>query len=278
MKTICCASFCKFFAVCRKRRLVVSLPKSDFFLSEVTWCGRVIDPKGVRFLPKNIAGLTDCDPPQTAGEICEYVHGVNWISLSIPCFAERVAPLLQVLEAAYARSGGSRKKKSIAKLLLSDLGWNDTHQNAFNSLQEQLKESTRNPKMTLCIHTDAFDKHWAVAATQCDQMELAKPLLEQKHHPLAFLSSAFSEREEHWSTYEREAYAVVQAFRILDYLLSCDISTRVFADHRNLLFVFNPAAMEPSPGRHKVLKVVRWALFLSAFTYRIEHVPGARIS
>lgn len=33
-------------------------------------------------------------------------------------------------------------------------------------------------------------------------------------------------------------------------------------------------AMEPSLGRHKVLKVVRWALVLSAFHYCIEHVPG----
>lgn len=32
--------------------------------------------------------------------------------------------------------------------------------------------------------------------------------------------------------------------------------------------------MEPSLGRHKVLKVIRWALFLSGFNYRIEHVPG----
>ncbi len=55
-------------------------------------------------------------------------------------------------------------------------------------------------------------------------------------------------------------------------MLSCDSTTRVFTDHRNLLFAFNPVSMEPSLGRHKVLKVVRWALFLSAFTYRIEHV------
>lgn len=32
--------------------------------------------------------------------------------------------------------------------------------------------------------------------------------------------------------------------------------------------------MEPSLGRHKVLKAVRWALYLSFFNYRIEHVPG----
>lgn len=268
----------RFFEICRKRRLIVSLPKSDFYLSEVTWCGRIIDAQGVRFHPKNIDGLSGCEPPRSAGELCEYVHGVNWVSSSIPRFAERVSVLRDILEEAYAKAGGSRKKKSISKIPLADLGWNEKHLNAFKDLQTQLQEATRlahrDPNMTLCIHTDASDKYWAVAATQCDPKELSKPLLDQQHQPLAFLSSSFSQREEHWSTYEREAFAVVQAFRKLDYLLACDATTRVFTDHRNLLFVFNPVAMEPSLGRHKVLKVIRWALYLSAFNYRIEHVPG----
>lgn len=127
-----------FFQICRKRRLVLSLPKSEFYRSEVTWCGRQIDSKCVRIHPKNIAGLMNCDPPRTAGELCEYVHGMNWISLSIPRFAERVAPLLERLEAAYARVGGSRKKKSINNIPLTELGWNVDDISAFESLQSQL--------------------------------------------------------------------------------------------------------------------------------------------
>ena len=268
----------RFFEICRSRNLIVSLLKSDFFLTEATWCGRIIDANGVRFNPSNLSGLKNCEFPRNAGELCEYVHGVSWISTSIPRFAQRAAPLRELLETAYEKAGGSRKKKSIAKFNLKDLGWSEEHENAFNDLQDQLQEATRlahrNPDMTLCVHTDASDKHWAVCATQCDASELSKPIMDQEHQPLAFLSGTFSEREEHWSTYEREAFAVIQAFRKLDYLLACDPTTRVFTDHRNLLFTFNPVAMEPSLGRHKVLKVIRWALFLSAFNYRIEHVPG----
>lgn len=267
-----------FFEICRKHRLIISLSKSSFFLSEITWCGRIINAEGVRFNPKNIAGLKNCETPRTAGELCEYVHGVNWISSSIPRFAERVAPIRQLLEKAYKKAGGSRKKKAIAKSSILDLGWDEHHFSAFQDLQGQIKTTTslahRDPRKILCIHTDASDQFWAVAATQCHPGELHKPLADQQHQPLAFLSSCFSEREEHWSTYEREAHAVVQAFRKLDYILASDTTTRVFTDHRNLLFVFNPVAMEPSLGRHKVLKVVRWALYLSAFNYRIEHVSG----
>lgn len=48
----------------------------------------------------------------------------------------------------------------------------------------------------------------------------------------------------------------------------------MYTDHRNLLFVFAPLALEPALGRHIVSKVQRWALFLSRFPYVIEHVDG----
>lgn len=267
-----------FFSICRTRRLVVSLSKSSFFQKGAHWCGRMIDFAGVRFNSKNLYGPSNCSPPTTASELCEYVHGLRWMSPSIPRFAERVAPLRALLETAYTAAGGSRKKKSIARLKLAPLGWADAHQRSFEDLQDQLRISTRlmhsDPAKVLCIHTDASDQHWAFCATQCHGSELSKSPLAQIHEPLSFLSGTFADREAHWSTYEREAFTVVHAFKTLDYLLTCDATTWLFTDHRNILFAFNPVAMDPSLGRHKVLKVVRWALFLNAFHYRIEHVPG----
>ena len=67
---------------------------------------------------------------------------------------------------------------------------------------------------------------------------------------------------------------MVKAFRKLDYLLACDTTTRVFTDHRNLLFAFSSVVMDQLLVRHKVMKVIRWTLFLSASNYCIEHVSG----
>ncbi len=86
--------------------------------------------------PNKISGQKDSELPLTVAELCEYVHGLSWISNSIPRFAERVAPLRDFLETAYAKAGGSRKKKSIAKFALSSLGWNSDHAAAFTDLQE----------------------------------------------------------------------------------------------------------------------------------------------
>lgn len=218
-----------------------------------------------------------CQPPRTAGELCEYVQGSKWISWSISRFAERVAPLRKLLEAIYTKADGSRKQKSIAKIPLSELGWHEFHKEAFANLQALLQETARlahrDPNMLLCTHNDTADKNWAVAAAQCGSSKLDKALLELLHHPLAFLISAFTDRETHWSTYKCEAYAVVQAFRNFDYILSTDPTTRMFTDHRNVLFAFNAVAVKSSVARHKVLKVVRRALSLSAFNHRTEHVP-----
>ena len=96
------------------------------------------------------------------------------------------------------------------------------------------------------------------------------------HEPLAFLGAAFKGAERNWSTFEKEAFSIYQAFKKMDYLFYSDKPAHVFTDHRNLLFVFAPLALEPALGRHVVNKVQRWALFLSQFPYVIEHVDGSR--
>lgn len=60
--------------------------------------------------------------PTTAGELCQYLNAVAWMRNAIPHFAERVAPLYKLLEAAYTKSR-KRTKRSIASITLSSLGW-----------------------------------------------------------------------------------------------------------------------------------------------------------
>lgn len=92
--------------------------------------------------------------------------------------------------------------------------------------------------------------------------------MKQHHSHLAVSSGSFTDRESHWSKYDREDFSVVHEFMWLDYMLACKTTTRIFTDHVNLL-IFIPVTMEPSLVRHKVLKVVCCALFLSALTYKI---------
>ena len=60
----------------------------------------------------------------------------------------------------------------------------------------------------------------------------------------------------------------------MDYILLAEDEINLYTDHRNLLFVFNPQALDTTLGRHVVNKVQTWGLFLSRFSYGIEQVDG----
>lgn len=149
--------------------------------------------------PNNLRGLKDSDTSRTAAELREYVHGVNWISTSIPRFSERVAPLRELLKVSYVKAGSNRKKKEISKFEVTELEWNSKQDSIYKynqqKLQESVKPTHRDPNTSLCIPTDASDKYWAVCATKCTPAELSKPIMEQSHKPLAFLSGTFSDSE-----------------------------------------------------------------------------------
>lgn len=268
-----------FFKVCEEKNLKLSAKKCLFFLREVTWCGRIVDEDGVRFDPSRLSGLQKTSLPRNAGELCEYVYCLQWMSTAIPNFIERIAPLRDILEAAYKKAG-SRKKRAIRGISLSDLAWGPEHETAFLDLQTQIRQSVklshRKQGWDVCVFTDASELFWSGVITQCRKGDLDKDTENQRHEPLAFLGSVFSKTEQRWTTFEKEAFAIFQSFKKMDYLLLVEENTHVFTDHRNLLFVYNPEALEPALGRHVVTKVQRWALYLSRFSYTIEHIVGTR--
>jgi len=267
----------QFLETCRKYGLKVHIIKSTFFCMKVRWIGRIWDSDGFRYDPRNAEALSKLDNPKNAAELSQVLNCLQWMSQAIPKFAERAYPLRKILDVAYAKSG-KRTSKTIRKYKLEDLGWDETTQNTYEGLLEDLRESVQlsypEPGKTICVHTDASDRFWAAVVTQCSPEDLEKPRLEQSHQPLAFLGSHFKGSELGWSIYEKEAYAIVMAFRKMDYALIAAENVSVFTDHRNLLYVFHPKALNPDVRVHVVRKVQRWALYLSQFSYNIEHVAG----
>ena len=267
----------RFFTICSKHGLFLSAIKSVFFPRHIKWCGRVISADGYKLDPARLSGLQQMAMPQTADELGQFIYCCRWMSNAIPDFARRVAPLNEVLEAAFNRSG-KRTKRSIKKLALSTLSWGTAHTQAFHDLQDTLRNSVSlsypKPGMEICIFTDESERFWSAVVTQTTPQDLERPLEEQRHEPLAFLGSQFKGAELGWSTFEKEGFAIFQTFNTLDYILMSSKPTHVYTDHRNLLFVFAPLALEPALGRHIVSKIQRWALFLSRFPYVIEHIEG----
>jgi len=266
-----------FLSICQQKRLWLSARMTKLFCKELRRCGRIVSSEGYRLDPTRLSGLQEMEMPKTAEELAQFIYCCRWMSLAIPNFAQRIGPLVDVLEEAYARSG-KRTKKSIKKVALHTLSWGTAQEEAFRDIQDSIRSAVTlsypDPEKVICVFTDASERYWSGVVTQCAESEVKKPSGEQKHEPLAFLGAEFKGAQLNWSTFEKEAYAIFQTFEKLDYMLLGHARVHVFTDHRNLLFVFAPLVLEPALGRHIVSKVQRWALFLSKFNYVIEHIRG----
>jgi hypothetical protein len=105
--------------------------------------------------------------------------------------------------------------------------------------------------------------------------DLDLDVLLQRHEPLAFLSGTFKRSQKHWSVIEKKTFPIVEAVERLRHLLLLrDEGLRLFTDHRNLIYVFDPILRDNDFKKQAVDKLCRWASKLFALKLVIEHIPG----
>lgn len=222
--------------------------------------------------------MTELSTTTTGAELAEFIYCCRWMSPSLPNFNSVIKPLQGLLEACFNKSG-RRTKRNIRHIALCDISRGTTYVEALNAIQYMLRNAVRlsfhKPDHIVCVYTDASNNLWPVVVTQSPPTELFEPRCDQRHESLAFLGSSFKDAELGWATFEKEAFAIYKVFEKLDYIFYASTTTRVFTDHRGLLFVFAPLSGEPRLGRHIVNNVQRWALYLSHFQYSLEHVDGS---
>lgn len=265
-----------------------SAKKCVLLQSQVRWCGKLITGDGIMHDPERVSALTRMPTPVTAADALQFLAALNWMRLSIPEFARVTAPLYEIVEAAQKQSIEDAKKKgkngkrarskvALKRYKLSDFGWGAAHdaalQNAKQALARIVPLAYPDDGKELCLFTDASVEGWAAVLTQVSKDELRKPPQEMAHEPLAFMGSQFKGAEKKWSIVEKEAFAIVTACMRLDYLVKRPQGFRIFTDHRNLKYIFDPDG-KSDLARHTAAKIARWAYILSGFRYTIEHVPG----
>jgi hypothetical protein len=60
----------------------------------------------------------------------------------------------------------------------------------------------------------------------------------------------------------------------MDYLLLSHDENSILSDYLNLIYIYNPLSADSTLARHVVHKLELWALNMSVFSYRMEHVMG----
>jgi RNase H-like domain found in reverse transcriptase len=182
-----------FLKKCLQQGLFLHTAKCDLYGTEVRYCGRIITAKGVRYDPRTMSTLQQMGTPQNGGDLEQYVAALNWMRSSLPLFAEKVAPLQDILEVVYTEAKGRTKKKST--LVSLEGKWSQTCEKAFRSLQEDIltlmTTAHPEPAKRVCIYTDDSDTFYSGMITQIPEHHLDLAVQEKEHQPLAFISGRF---------------------------------------------------------------------------------------
>jgi phospholipid-translocating ATPase len=159
----------------------------------------------------------------------------NYYRQHIPHFAHTVAPLYKAAES---------------------FSWNRSTEEALQALKRKLAAVASlhvpHPTTTFHVHTDASEI--AVGAA-----------IHQKGFPLAFFSKVLSPPEQRYSTFDREALAVVMVIRAYRHWFE-GARVIIHTDHQPLLSLLQ--MKDPSPRQ------TRWIRDLSSYNLEWIYVPG----
>jgi hypothetical protein len=255
----------------------VHAKKTVFFAREVLFCGRLYSEHGVRFNPDFINSVLHMSTPVTVDQLRTYLASANWMRGGIARFAELAAPLNDILTLGLSKCKRPTQRAA-QKISLVDIGWNQVHDEAMSTLNQAIAADVLlacpDHSMIMCMYTDASDLHWAGIVTQCAPEELEKPPLEQHHFPLAFVSGSFDDTQKKWPTIEKEGFAIKTTTVKCAHLLHHPRGFKIFTDHANLGYLFNPNPAIASGRRQAADRIERWLISMRAYNYDIQHIRG----
>jgi transposase InsO family protein len=138
------------------------------------------------------------------------------------------------------------------------LQWSEENRATFERVRDAVSNCPKlffvDYKSDIVLRTDASDLGVGAYLYQVKDGE---------EQPIAFLSKAFNTTQRHWSTHEKEAFAIFYALGKLDYLLR-DVRFTIETDHENLtrLNVMGSA------------KATRWKVFIQEYDFKVKHIQG----
>ena len=266
------------FQRCRVKRIKLSATKCCFFQTSITWCGRNISPDGIAYDPDYIQGIMDMPEPETVADLQQFLCAVQWMSSAIPHHSQATSYMRGRLQEMIKVIGSCKKRRlKRHRLSLFPTLWGPKEYEQFLRIKSLAARSIRHAHIDmnkeLCIFPDASYTHWGLFVSQIPKEDVNKPFEKQHHEPLVCMSGSFKKSQKKWHIKEKEAYPIVLALKKLRHMLRRSNGFRLFTDHRNLVYIFDPNARQ-SIAKNADDRVSRWSLLLMGFKYHIEHITG----
>jgi len=266
------------FAALAKYNIYLCTKKTHLLRKEVIWCGKLISAAGRGVDPRRVDAILQVPEPTNGGQLMSFLACTNWIRDHIPGYAVVVARLQELLRSVTA--GLKKKTKCEAEKIALVGRWEKCHAEAWTTLKQGIADSVTltspDEEMDFCLYTDASDNHWGAILTQVPPgwVESQAPPEDWPHQPVAFLSGSFKNAQMSWPIVGKEAFAVHEACDKLEHFIQRNRGVHIFTDHRNLVYIFDPAGRPAGTSKGTAGRLERWGIALSAVPYIIQHVEG----
>ena len=228
--------------------LTVNPDKTYLGKTSIEYVGHVLDSEGLTFSREKIEEVIQFPTPRTLGEIKSFIGLSNFLRDNIRNMSDITQPLNQILTTAKY----TKKKRNHTII------WTDEAIEAFERIKREINECPKlffiDDSSPIHLYTDA--SLYGIGAYLCQ-------LRDGKEHAIAFMSKTLTEVQRKWSTPEREAFAIVEAFDKFAYLIR-DTHFTLHTDHENLIHIRDTG----SP------KVFNWKLKIQEFDFDVQHIDG----
>lgn len=228
--------------------LRLNVNKCDFFKSKISYLGFDIDEHGLSRNQDRIKSVINSPRPSNASELRAFSGMVNHHSKFTPNFSSKMTPLYNLLQ------------KDVK------FEWSNECECAFKLLKKEICSDRVlahfDPSQKIILATDACNA--AVAGVLFHRYENGS------EKPIAFVSRSLNSSERNYSTFEKEALAIIfSVTKLKEYLLGYKFTLQT--DHKPLITIFGENKGIPIMA---AARIQRWAFILSGFNYTIEYIKG----
>ena len=238
------ATLKQLFDVLRKANLSVRPSKCMLGYDKVEFLGHIVGMNELNPCEDKVARIMKALPPRTKKQLRSFLGLIGYYRKFVQNFAGKAEPLTDLT------------RKGRPNILV----WEEKHQKAF----DELKSVLANPPVLklpdeskrFFLQTDASDK--AIGAILMQEYDDIK-------FPVYFISRRLQQREEHYSTIEKECLAIVWAVQKLQIYLYGQTFV-LQTDHQPLTYL---KKNKVSNGR-----LMRWAMVLQQYDFTIECIKG----
>ena len=228
----------------REAGLTIKPSKCSAGYPSVDFIGHHVGHSKLKATPDKINKIMGASIPQTKRQVRAFLGLSGYYRKFVPNYAAIASPLTD-----------ATKNGAPAKVV-----WSEAMQQAFDTLKNHLNAEPilqlPDWKKEFVVRTDASDSGvGAVLLQEVDGML----------KPITYISKKLLPRETRYSTIEKECLAIVWAVeRFQVYLYGREFVLQT--DHQPLTFM--------DKARLTNSRVMRWALTLQPFRFRLESIPG----